>query len=530
MSSETENTDRAFSIRMLTAPECFPHPVDSVEVIETHISWVILAGEFAYKVKKPVDLGFLDFTTLERRAYYCAEELRINRRLAPQLYLDVVTLRREGGRLRFSAQGDIIEYAVLMRRFDQDQQLDRCLGRGDFGAPEVDEIAALIGAFHQSAPPSPADSDWGTPEAVIRPVRENFAQLGPRLTEGARGTSVERLRCWTESVYPDLRCTIADRRASGRVRECHGDLHLRNMARIHGKIVAFDGIEFDPALRWIDVVSDSAFLVMDLESRGQRELAWRFLNGWLTITGDFEGLALLRWYLVYRHMVRTKVDAIRLGQPGIEPAEIARLGRRIEKHLALALDTAAHPVPRLIVTCGVSGSGKSWLAERLAERIPAVWLRSDVERKRLFGMSATERPEPARVEEVYGAEATRRTYARMADVAEKIMQSGFPVIADATYLNRDDREALATLADRMNAPHVILGCSASLEVLEDRVRRRLRDARDPSDADLEVLHGQLRKQDSFGESEIVLEIDTGNALDVDVLVRDLQQRLGGQNV
>lgn len=526
----TEDTDRAFSIRSLMTPDCFPHPVESVEVIETHISWVILAGDFAYKLKKPVDLGFLDFTTLERRAYYCAEELRINRRLAPQLYLDVVTLRRRDGRLRFSSQGEVVEYAVLMRRFDQDQQLDRCLERGDFGASDVDQIATLIGAFHESAPSAPEDSHWGTPEAVIRPVRENFAQLGPRLAEGTRRESVERLRCWTESVYPGLRSAMVRRRARGRVRECHGDLHLRNMARVDGDIVAFDGIEFDPALRWIDVVSDSAFLVMDLESRGRQELAWRYLNGWLTATGDFGGLDLLRWYLAYRHMVRTKVDAIRLGQNGIDPAELTRLGRRIDRHLALALDATADPAPRLIVTCGVSGSGKSWLAEQLAERLPAVWLRSDVERKRLFGMSSTERPPPARVPEVYGAAATRRTYARMAEVAETVMHAGFPVIADATYLNRDDRIGLARIASRMRVPHLILACSAPLKTLEDRICRRLQEARDPSDADLEVLYGQIRKQDPFDTSETVMELDTGHAVDVDALLRDLHQRLGGPTV
>jgi aminoglycoside phosphotransferase family enzyme/predicted kinase len=522
-----ETTGPALPIRSLLSPDCFPHPADSIELIETHISWVLLAGDFAYKLKKPVNLGFLDFTTLERRAHFCAEELRINRRLAPDLYLDVATLRRDGGRLQFGDEGQIIEYAVLMRRFDQDQQLDRCLERGDFGPTEVDQISQLIGDFHESAPEAPEDSDWGRPEVVVRSVRENFSHLGPKLADGSREEAVERLRSWTEGTFADLAPEIARRRLHGRVRECHGDLHLRNMARIGGKIVAFDGIEFDPALRWIDVVSDSAFLVMDLESRGRRELAWRFLNGWLRVTGDYEGLSLLRWYLAYRHMVRAKVDAIRLGQSELEPAEAGRLGARIDRHLALALEVAAGPAPRLVIACGVSGSGKSWLSERLAERMPAVWLRSDVERKRLFGMSATERPAPERVTEVYGTDASLRTYQRMAELAEIVLRSGLTVIADATYLRRRDREALVGLASRLGAPAIILACGAPMDVLEGRVRRRQLGDHDPSDADLEVLRDQLGRRDPFAENEPTIEVETVDSLDIDLLLASIEGRLRG---
>ncbi len=524
--SAIENTGQSLPIRSLLSPDCFPHPADTIELIETHISWVLLAGEFAYKLKKPVDLGFLDFTTLARRAHFCAEELRINRRLAPSLYLDVVTLRRVGNRLRFGNRGEIVEYAVLMRRFEQDQQLDRCLERGDLGAGDVDEMAELIGSFHESAQAAPEDSDWGTPEVVMRPVRENFAHLGPKLAGGVRAENVGRLSRWTESVFSDLAPVIASRRARGRVRECHGDLHLRNMARMEGRIVAFDGIEFDPALRWIDVMSDSAFLAMDLESRGHRRLAWRFINGWLRVTGDFDGLHLLPWYLVYRHMVRAKVDAIRIGQPGLEAVEAARLGARIDRHLALAVETTAMPAPSLIITCGVSGSGKSWLAERIAECLPAVWLRSDVERKRLFGMAATERAPPDRVAEIYGAETNRRTYQRMAELAERVIRAGFTVIADATYLNRGDRESLAQVAGRMGARHVILACSAPMDILESRVRRRRLGDRDPSDADLSVLRDQLRQRDPFAETEAVLEVDTHDSLDLDGLLASIRSRLG----
>jgi len=514
------------AIRTLLNPDCFPHPAESIELIETHISWVLLAGAFAYKLKKPVDLGFLDFSTLERRAHYCAEELRINRRLARSLYLDVVALCREGDRYHFGGDGEPVEYAVRMRRFRQDQQLDRCLERGELGDNEIDEIATLIGAFHEAAPKAPPESDWGTPATVLRPFRENFSQLSPVLQAGRRADDIARLHAWSETMFPLLTPKFALRREQGRVRECHGDLHLRNMARVDGKIVAFDGIEFDPALRWIDVISDSAFLMMDLQSRGQPGLAWRFLNGWLQSTGDFDGLGLLRWYLVYRHMVRAKVDAIRLNQEDVKSGEATRLEKRMGSHLSLALREIKDPAPALLIACGVSGSGKSWLAERLAQRLPAVWIRSDVERKRLFGMAPTQRPAEDRIPEVYGVKATRRTYDRLAEVADGALGAGYTIIADATYLDRHDRDILAQVAEHHHAPAIILACDAPSRVLRERVARRQQDNRDASDAGLRVLESQLRERRSFGETEPVLSIVTDETLDVEQLVTRIRKRMG----
>jgi aminoglycoside phosphotransferase family enzyme/predicted kinase len=509
-------------VRVLLDPGCFPHPVGRVELIETHISWVILAGDYAYKLKKPVDLGFLDFSTLERRAHFCAEELRINRRLAPDLYLDVVTLRRDGEQFRFDGEGRVVEYAVRMRRFPQDQQLDRCLERGELGEPDIDEIAELIGGFHESAPRAPVDSDWGTPAAVAAPARENFSQLEPALGPGFSGETVDRLERWTEIQFPRLAPAFSSRREHGRVRECHGDLHLRNMARVNGRIVAFDGIEFDPALRWIDVISDSAFLIMDLESRGEKALAWRFLNRWLHVTGDFDGLGLLPWYLVYRHMVRAKVDAIRLNQGGVDRQETSRLSDRIERHFAMALEATDPGAPVLLVTCGVSGSGKSWLAERLAQRLPAVWVRSDVERKRLFGMAPTQRPPADRTAEIYGAEASRRTYARLAELAGGILQAGYSVIADATYLRRADRDHLLAVAGDHGIPGLILACEAPEETLRARVSRRQTADRDASDAGIAVLESQLRKRQPFASAEPLARVITDETLNLEQVLATIR--------
>jgi aminoglycoside phosphotransferase family enzyme/gluconate kinase len=516
-------------VQELLSPDCYPHPVDGVQLIETHISWVFLAGDYAYKLKKPVDLGFLDFTTLADREHYCHEELRLSRRLAPDLYLDVVTLRREDHRLRFDGVGEVVEFAVRMRRFEQEAQLDRRLEAGLLDTDDIDGIAELIGRFHLSAPTAESGSPWGSPETVVVPVRENFSHLGPAMDCGRRGTIVERLRGWSETRFLELREPLLGRREQGRIRECHGDLHLRNMALVDDRIVAFDGIEFDPALRWIDVVSDCAFLIMDLESRGRRDLAWRFLNRWLEITGDYAALELLPWYLVYRHMVRAKVDAIRLGQAGLDEAEATRLRQRIDSHLSLAMRATEARAGALLLTSGVSGSGKSWLAERLSVQMPAIWIRSDVERKRLFGMAPDERPDPDRVRQVYSPETTRRVYERMAGLASAPLSAGYAVILDATFLGREQREQVMSLHRDRGSPALIVACEADRDTLMRRVSRRATSGSDPSDAGPSIAERQLRAARPVGLDEPVIRVDTSGEIDVAALAREIERRIEEQD-
>jgi aminoglycoside phosphotransferase family enzyme/predicted kinase len=514
------------TVQELLSPDCYPHPADNVQLIETHISWVLLAGDFAYKLKKPVDLGFLDFTSRSERERFCHEELRLNRRLAPKLYLDVVPLRRSGGKLRFGGDGEIVEHAVRMRRFDQEAQLDRRLESRRLTEADIDAVAVLVGRFHESAPVADAESAWGRPETVIVPVRENFAHLGPAIDCGRRASVVERLRRWSESRFPELRKALLRRLDSGRIRECHGDLHLRNMAMVDGQVIAFDGIEFDPALRWIDVISDCAFLIMDLESRGRRDFAWRFLNRWLEITGDYAGLALLAWYLVYRHMVRAKVDAIRLGQTDLPESEAQRLRRRIDSHLALALEATEPGHPVALMTSGVSGSGKSWLADRLSQSLPGIWIRSDVERKRLFGMDAHDRPDPARIDEIYSADTTRRVYGKMTEHAAGLLEAGYSVILDATFLEHAQRKRAAARLGGGGLPVLILSCEAEVDTLHRRVARRERADADASDAGPRVLERQLSQDRSFADDEAVIVVRTDTDIDIGVLVSRIQRRPG----
>ena len=415
----------------LLNPQAYPHPVECVEHIETHISHVLLAGDYAYKLKKPLNLGFLDFSTLERRRFCCAEELRLNRRLAPHIYLGVVpvsgTLQRP--RIGPEQEGEVLEYAVKMRRFDQDTLLTRMPVTRSL----ADRIAMRVAGFHSVIPAAEAASEYGTPESVLLPMLENFEQIRVHLREPGALARLQPLERWTRKRHDELWSVLDRRKREGRIRECHGDMHRGNIALVGGELVIFDGIEFNPALRWIDTMSELAFLVMDLEEAGQADRARRFLNRYLEISGDYAGLLVLNFYKAYRAMVRAKVTAIRLGQPDVEPAEAARDREEYEGYVALAQGYTKQGTKRLIITHGVSGTGKSRLAILLRERLPLIHIRSDLERKRLFGLPELARTDAERGSGIYTDEAGDRTYERLRELAGLILDAGYSPLVDATF-------------------------------------------------------------------------------------------------
>lgn len=486
--------------RLLAAlrdPRAYPHPVHEVEVIETHISYVLLAGDHAYKLKKPLDLRFLDYGTLARRHEMCREELRRNRLLAPGLYEGVVAITGspDAPCLRNDPPPDgetPLEYAVRMRRFPQEAQLDRRLAAGRLDVADMARIAECVARYQAAAPRAAPDGVHGRPADVWRPVDENFAQILPRLDDPALRARVEALREWSGREHGRIAGVVTERLRGGFVRACHGDLHLTNLAEIDGRIVAFDGIEFDPNLYWVDVVSDTAFLVMDLLARGRRDLAATFLDAWLQETGDFDGLRLLRPYLVYRSLVRAKVAAIAMSQ---HPGDASvRLRERLLRHLELAERIAGGGRGAVLVLCGLAGSGKSTLARLLVRELAALSVHSDVERRRLFGMGATEPSHSPLDGGIYTQDAHRRTYARVDEAVRAIVASGHVAVADACFLRRAERERLRSVAAGLGVPaHVV-----HLDVPEDELLRRVRVRQeaggDASEAGPEVV---LRQVESF---------------------------------
>ncbi len=477
-------------IEALSRGAIYPHPAEGVEVLETHISYVLLAGDYAYKIKKPLDLGFLDFSTLEARRRCCEEELRLNRRTAPDIYLATVRITGSETAPVLDGAGPAIEHAVKMRRFAQDALLDRMAKRGELSPTLVDAIARKLAAFHATVAKAERDSGFGSPAGVTAPAQKNFDHIKELIGDAPDVPQLERLRAWTEQEGARLASVFAARQRGGFVRECHGDLHLGNIALIGGEPVLFDCIEFSADLRWIDVMNEVAFLIMDLADHRLPGLAIRCLNAYLEVTGDFAGLAVLRYYMVYRAMVRAKVACIRAHQPGLAREAQAAIETEYRGYFHLAERLARRGRPALTLTHGLSGSGKTTVAGALAERLGAIRVRSDIERKRLFGLPETARTGSAVGGGIYDPRTTRRTYARLADLARAVLEAGWPVIVDATFLRDTERAAFRSLARELAVPAVIVSCTAPDAELRARILARERTRADASEADLAVLARQ----------------------------------------
>lgn len=495
-------------VSALQDPACYPHPAAGIELIETHISWVLLAGDYAYKLKKPVRLPFLDFSTLESRLHYCEEELRLNRRTAPGIYLEVVPIVAGALGPRIGGTGTAIEFAVKMRRFPAGALFSDLARAGRLGGTHVDALAEAVARLHEQAGPAPPRPRGNPAARPVEAAMANFGEMdGMPLPAEVRGR-LAPLRLWTRREARALAGRFASRAANGFERECHGDLHLANVALVDGAPVPFDAIEFSQGLRFTDVACDVAFAAMDLARHALPRLAARFVDRYLAITGDYEALTVLRFYEVYRALVRAKVAAIALGQatPGSTRARAASAD--LEDFVALARRLSRRPSPLLVVMHGLSASGKTTVAGLLAEALGGVRVRSDVERKRLHGLGAQERAGAAPGAGIYGAAGHRGTYDRLEEVARLAISGGYPVVVDAAFLERADRDRFRKLALASGAAFRIVSCIAPEAVLRERISARARGGRDASDADLAVLEEQQRTAEPPAAAEHALVVDT----------------------
>lgn len=498
----TDNT----LVKAMLDPGFYNHPVQHVQLIETHISWVFLTGEFVYKVKKPVNFGFLDFTDLQKRKFYCEEELRLNRRLAADIYLNVTPITKVDGTYRIGDDGDAIEYAVVMKQFDQDGLLDNKLQRHQVTLQHMEQLADRLAAFHQQIDRADANSSFGDSDEVIKPVQQNFVLLRDILSESRDLDKLTHIEQASMTLYRSVKTIFDQRKQQGFVRECHGDMHSGNIALLDDRVLIFDGIEFNDSFKWIDTMSELAFLIMDLQDHGQFDFAAHLLNRYLHNSGDFEGLQVLRFYQLYRAMVRAKVNGLHMQQQPQGSKEQAQDLTRLRNYLDLAIDYTRTAQPYIGITYGVSGSGKTWLSVQLADQAGSIVIRSDVERKRLFGDT----------DNLYSADLTRQTYQRLLQLAKQIVQSGYGVLVDATFLDRDRRDTFFRLAQELDVAFHILHCHADTDLLRQRIEQRQQAGRDVSDADVGILDMQMKKHPHLDEDEsgYVIDINTGQPLDI----------------
>jgi uncharacterized protein len=448
--------------------------------LQTHISHVLLAGPHAYKIKKPMDFGFLNFTDRAQRQFFCGEEIRLNRRLAPDLYLGMVGLDAAGKLVQ--EVKDPIEPVVHMRRFDQNDRLDNYAQAHGLDDALIDDLARQIDQFHRHAAIAPTGSRFGTPETVYFPINQNFEQIRGFLTDDADGTQIDRIEAASEAAFLALKPTIAARKSSGHVREGHGDMHLGNIARINGKVVIFDGIEFNEDFRWSDTANDLAFLLMDLTDRQFLGAARRLLTVYLESSGDYEALPLIRFYAAYRAMVRAKIALFGI-RPDMSAEEQAEQWATFHRYADLAEHFLAPTEASLWITVGFSGSGKSLAAMELVQSLGAVRVRSDAERLRHFPERAL-RYTPAATEYVYG---------HLADVARLGLEAGWPMVIDATFLKESQRAAFVQLAKTLGCPFHILFIECDAPTMRRYLRERAAQGGDISEANEEVLEAQLQK-------------------------------------
>lgn len=478
----------------LLNPDAYPHDVDSVQCIETHISTLLLAGDFVYKLKKPLKFGFLDFTDPATRTACCHEEIRLNGRFAPDLYLGVSTITGKPDLPVMDGSGTALEHAVRMRRFPQDRRLDHVMEKCGLHGGQVDALADTIAAFHQSPvsggmPPSPQD----TAQGQLQPVLENIAELEDLLRDDPAGAELADIAQWTRDHADALTPRIDERIRNGFIRECHGDLHLANIVLLDDRPVPFDGIEFSAALRWIDVMNELAFLTMDFIQRGRSDFASRLLSRYLDTTGDHAGVHLLRFHQVYRSLVRAKINALRLNGGGLDPGERTETQKTRDTYLGLARALTRPAPATLTITCGLAGSGKSTAALKVVERHGAIRLRSDVERKRLQGLPALAKTASGVGTGLYGESGSRATYDRLEALADTLLGAGWSVIVDAACLRRAERDRFRKLAHRRGLAFHLVFCDAPPEVLRERIHARAAHGGDPSEADTSVLAYQLAR-------------------------------------
>ncbi|MBN8764334.1 MAG: AAA family ATPase [Thiobacillus sp.] len=456
--------------RRLRDPSCYDHAVGQVQAIETHISYVLLTGEFAYKIKKPLDLGFLDFSSLDKRLHACRDEVRLNRRLAP--------ITGTPAAPHVNGVGSAFEYAVKMCQFPPDATLDRLDASGGMSGRHVEAIAATLARFHlEGCARAGEESPWGHPDAIWHPVAQNFAQIAPHLHAPSDRAQLDSLQRYCAAEHARLAPLMAARKRDGFVRECHGDLHLGNLAWVDDRLLVFDCIEFNPELRWIDIQSEIAFCYMDLLQRGHAEWA----------------------YAVYRALVRTKIAAIRTAQTAGPEHDAALADVRTLLHLATTLTRL--PPLRLDITHGLSGSGKTTVTHKRMQAPGAIRLRSDVERKRLAGLDALARSGSEIGQQLYAADATRRTYSHLARLSGAMLDAGWPVIVDAAFIARWQRDLLRETAAARGVPFHILDFQVPVATLRDRIVQRAQAGGDASEANLAVLQHQLDTGEALDASE-----------------------------
>ncbi|WP_310483814.1 AAA family ATPase [Chamaesiphon sp. VAR_48_metabat_403] len=504
-------------IQQMLTPDFYPHPVTMpIQLMQTHASYVLLTGEFVYKLKKPVNFGFLDYSTVAKRQHFCNEEMRLNQRGAKDLYLAVLAISKQDRKYHLSNDGEIVDYAVKMVQFPQAALLSNMFGAGTITIEHIELMGKVVAQFHANAQTNEYISSFGEVAMIRQSIDDNYRQTEKYIGRAQTQQQFTETKAYTDSFLLEFDRLFNERRTSGFIRECHGDLHLRNICQWKSQILLFDCIEFNEPFRFVDTMYDIAFAVMDLEARGRKDLANRFLNTYAEQTGDWEGLQVLPFYLSRQAYVRAKVTSFLLDDLAISDSDrqaaAKTAGDYYHQAWAYTQNTAT---PRLIMLSGLSGSGKSTLGKRIAMELGGIHLRSDAVRKHLGGIPLASKGDA----NLYTPEMTARTYNRVLELAAKLVAGGSTVILDAKYDRWRLRAAVVHLATDRGIPLQIIHCTAPEAVLRDRLAHRTGDI---ADATADLLASQQADWQAFTPAErcYVTTIDTTQDISFPVWIVD----------
>lgn len=491
-------------IEQMSQAGFYPHKVvEPIELIQTHVSYVFLTGDYAYKVKKPVNFGFLDYSTLEARSHFCRQELEMNKRGAPELYLEVLPVTQTGEKFSLGGSSEAVEYVLKMRQFPQSALLSEMFAQGTLTESHMEELGRVVAQYHEQSKSSDRIRTFGEVAQVRQAIDENYQQTKNYIGTAQTQAQYAETKKYTDNFFTGRSQLFKSRIEKNKIRECHGDLHLRNICLWNDKILLFDCIEFNEPFRFVDVMYDVAFTVMDLQARQRPDFGNAFLNTYAEQTGDWEGLQVLPLYLSRQAYVRAKVTSFLLDDPGIPEAAKVEAAATASGYYKLAWEYTKPRKGKLILMSGLSGAGKSTTARLLARKLDAIHLRSDAVRKHLGKIPLADRGS----EELYTPEMTQKTYDRLLQLGVMLAHQGFTVILDAKYDRAALRANAIDLADFQQLPLQIMHCIAPVEVLRDRLSARTGDI---ADATADLLESQIANTEAFTtmEQPYVQTIDT----------------------
>ncbi|GAB4541035.1 MAG: bifunctional aminoglycoside phosphotransferase/ATP-binding protein [Pleurocapsa sp.] len=491
-------------IAQMQQADFYPHAVsEPIELVQTHISYVFLTGEYAYKVKKAVNFGFLDFSDLDKRKHFLAEEIRLNQEIAPELYLEVLPITQEGDKFILDGAGEAVEYVGKMRQFPQDNLFSNLFERGELPIELMAKLGKIVAQFHSQAATNDYITSFGSVENIKAAFDENYQQTETYIGTVQTQQQYDETQAFTNNFFATQEALFKSRRDSHKIKECHGDLHLKNICLWQDKIQLFDRIEFNEPFRFVDVMYDVAFAVMDLEARGRKDFANAFLNTYLEQTGDWEGLPLLPLYLSRQAYVRAKVTSFLLGDPNIPDAVKQDAQKTAKEYYRQAWQYTQHQPGKITLMSGLSGSGKTTVATEMARQTGAIHIRSDAVRKHLAGIGLDE----TGGNEIYTPEMNQKTYDRLLELGLMAATAGFPVILDAKYDRVALRQPAIEAAKSHNLEVEIINCVAPTAVLRDRLNQRSGDI---SDATADLIDAQVSASEDFtpDEQAYVTTVDT----------------------